>query len=330
MIPVIRRWDDVGALTLDGTAGSFRVLVKATLLAAGWTVEWEDVGAQKLVMRNDQTAGGNDAWIRILDDGSGAGGAREAFLQCYEHMTDIDTGTGPATALNSGNGVVICKSMALSGASRPYVIGADALRLYGGIYANSETVPTPIDNNTSGNHLTAFAAGAPAMSIPGDPSVMVAGRDIVNINNWARSPLVRASGVGDNWASTVQGFSLSRDASLSASVTPCSITRIYPGNQNNPSHGNANFYPTAPLPGYAGTMCIPSILVAGGTIRGQLPGLYAPTDGVSLTVHLGDTVTPILVASPREMLVISGYGEATNNSASGAGRLYIDTGDWDA
>ena len=59
-------------------------------LAAGWTKPF--VGTNKAAFK--QGTGANDFYVRILDDGSGTGGAKEALARGFETMSDVDTGTG--------------------------------------------------------------------------------------------------------------------------------------------------------------------------------------------------------------------------------------------
>lgn len=325
MIPVIRRWDDSGALPLDGTAGSLRVILKDAALAAGWTVEYEDTVSNKLVIRNDMTAGGNDAWVRLEE------GAQEAVLQCYESMTDIDTGSNPASALNSGAGVYIRKSESASSATRPYVVAFDALRFYGSIYSNGTAPPAPTTSGTSGAYTTMFGAGAPDLFIPADPSVFVAGRDASG-GQYVASGLGRRHLMDTLAPSTDYGFALSRDASGSASPTAALLLCV--GASNNPTtqtvgHGNANMPAGVSAPGLGGHVVAPALIAGGGTYRGRLPGLFVPLTAMAAVTHLGDTVTPVATASPRTLVVLAGYS-SNQNTTNNPARLLVDTGDWHA
>lgn len=321
MTTITRRWDDVGALSLTGQVGSGCALFKSALSAAGWSVEFEDLVNHKLVMKNDPLAGGNEAWVRFEES------AQEILMQCYESMSDIDTGTGNATALNSGGGVVIRKSEAASSATRPYVIVADALRFYGGTYSNGTAPPTPTTNQTSGAYTTAFGAGAPDALIPGDPSVFVAGRDATG------TQFVR-SGLAINWPANTGptsdlGFSLSRDASLSASPTPVALLPV--GLETGPTaatgFGNNSYLVGSTPPGFSGHLCVPALVVGSNTFRGRMPGLFVPVNNCQGVTHLGDTVTPVGTSSPKAMAVIAGYA-GTTAATNQPSRLFVDTGEW--
>ncbi|MGV0949061.1 MAG: hypothetical protein ACOYB3_00005, partial [Azonexus sp.] len=87
---------DTGAPEITGVNGALVALLDACLVTgygakvgAGWTKPY--TGANKAVFK--QGADSCGFYLRVQDDGPGAGGAREARLTGYEVMTDVDTGS---------------------------------------------------------------------------------------------------------------------------------------------------------------------------------------------------------------------------------------------
>lgn len=110
---------DAGAPVLNGTVGSVITVLDAVLVngygskpSAGWTKPFS--GTNKAVYYS--AAGSSTRFFyRVLDDGSGAVGARDAAIRGYETMSDVDTGTGPfPTVAMQAAGLSLGKSTALN------------------------------------------------------------------------------------------------------------------------------------------------------------------------------------------------------------------------
>jgi len=97
------RFDDPGAPQLSGTVGSLTNLLRTCLVgtngvayggkpSAGWTEAFIGAAPNIAVFRNNQAEGFSGCWVRINDNAPGTGGAREAYLNVYASMTDVDTG----------------------------------------------------------------------------------------------------------------------------------------------------------------------------------------------------------------------------------------------
>lgn len=101
-------------------------------LAAGWTKPL--TGTNKAAYL--QGSGSNSNYLRIDDNGPGAGGAREARITGYETMSDVDTGTHPYPMASQGlgGGTVAAwsfrKSTTLDATARDWVVAADARTVY--------------------------------------------------------------------------------------------------------------------------------------------------------------------------------------------------------
>jgi len=132
----IYRSTDSSAPTVSGTAGDLVNLLDKCLVAgygsktaAGWSKDF--TGTNKATFR---APSGNRMYLRVQDDGPGAGGAREARLTGYESMTDVDTGMAPFPTAAQGVGgvamVVARKSSTADATTRAWIVFADARTVY--------------------------------------------------------------------------------------------------------------------------------------------------------------------------------------------------------
>lgn len=121
MIPTVINNDTFGAPGLRGETGSLYNVLKFALPQLGWTIEFDDQAASKIVFRNSPLATGN--YLRISDDPSNhIGGVRWANVRSYSIMSGIDTGTDE----NGGDDWMIFKSYTEDAVNRPwYIIGDD-------------------------------------------------------------------------------------------------------------------------------------------------------------------------------------------------------------
>lgn len=133
----IYRSSDGSAPVLDGTVGSLVALLDACLVtgygakaAAGWTKPF--TGTNKAAFK---LGAGTGFYLRVQDDGPGAGGAAEARVTGYVTMSDVDTGTGPFPTAAQGLGGAIAalsfrKSSAADAAARSWIVVADSRTVY--------------------------------------------------------------------------------------------------------------------------------------------------------------------------------------------------------
>lgn len=134
MTVIVYKSTDSSAPVLYGAADSLNALLKACLVdgygskaAAGWTSPYYDSATKTRVFL---TGGGNTAYLRVLDNGQSAGGAKEARIIGYESMSAHDTGTGLfPTAAQRTNGFTIRKSSLADGTTARawYLFATDSL-----------------------------------------------------------------------------------------------------------------------------------------------------------------------------------------------------------
>jgi hypothetical protein len=156
-------------------------------LGAGWTKSFS--GTSKAAYRQ---GGGNQFYLRVQDDGPGAGTFKEARVVGYEAMTAVDTGTNAfPTAAQKANGLFVRKSTTADGTSRAYVIVADDRTVYVFVstgdtagtyngwmfgdfysYVNSDGFRTMLiandtENSANTSNLTGLSATTTAVQITG-------------------------------------------------------------------------------------------------------------------------------------------------------------------
>lgn len=299
-------WDASGAPTLNGTAGSFRNLIRDFLEDCGWSVVWENAGAQKLVMRNSMAHGGSGAYIRVVDTA-----ATTATFRLYESMSNIDTGTAPTT------NYTIVKASASGSTPRPYSLIGDQRTFYGTLLGGLTDVP-PVELVDYYDYTTFLGGGDLMPAIAGDPGIFATGRTSsgqYNDNNLFQF-------VFDSGAQN--GLSLTRSNALAASTTNAKLMTCSYNAFEIIGRFSTQFGASA-NPAFTH-----SILCVGSTentvIRGKMRGIYLPLHRIALSHKLiGSTVTPVLMATPRTLAV---YGIGCVN-ATYRGCVGIDKGNWD-
>lgn len=123
------RYTDADAPVLTGQAGSLVNLLDKCLVtgygakeSAGWDIAFTAID-RRAYRASD--VGGNRRFLRVVDDGSGSGGAQEALVVMLDSMTDIDTGDSPCPAISQlSNGLVWRKSDSANATSRHWYLSA--------------------------------------------------------------------------------------------------------------------------------------------------------------------------------------------------------------
>lgn len=127
MIPIELTQDSTGAPALDGSSGSLTAVLKFALPQLGWTLEFESADGLRAAFRNSSQTG-TGYYLRVVDDPSvGAhSDARQAQVQAYSDMTDVDTGTDQHPNAGSGDNAFWGKTEDdTSGATNWRIIGTD-------------------------------------------------------------------------------------------------------------------------------------------------------------------------------------------------------------
>jgi len=302
------RWDDAGAPSLSGTAGSLKNLIKTLLYgdgsgisygaggsaksAAGWTMPFSDT-ATKCVLRNSLAAGGSGCYLQITDDASGAGGAKEAFARAFSAMSDINTGVDqmPTTAQLSA-GCIWRKSTTADSTARKWVAVADERSFYMSVECD------PVAGNFD---RMICAAGDFDSMVPGDAyNYFIAGKTFANYG-----------GGSETWLNTTASFGTPSSASglwiaKSYAQTGNSIAAAICSIGNSGTIGGSGM--ADPAVGSLSHVFAPAMIVSEGIIRGFMRGAFVSVNDLSgrpfgsemaaLSGMPAGSVLSLLVANP--------------------------------
>lgn len=315
------RWDAPGAPTLNANAGSFRNLARDFLEDCGWSVIWQDAGAQKVVLRNSMAHGGSGCYIRILDDGSFSGSTRVARIDSYEDMSDIDTGTGLAS------GGWVWKDRTGSGGPNAYTLHADERTCYLTTYVAGDTPPTGSGVTAAYHtHMSGFGDFSPANA--GDPGVFCAsGADEspgTSTTTTSPSALCRNNGSA---AGISTAFHVSRNSALAQSSTAAVLLNPAPSNNTNLGIGSngSSLIDSATEASGTGIHVLPALVLAGGYLYGRMRGLFVPMNrcDTASNMSVGETRSPLGTSDVHSLAVLAGQG-GSGSGITSLSRLFVE------
>lgn len=316
---------DSSAPVLTGQASSLIDLLDACLVngygsqtAAGWTKPY--TGTDKAAFRNSVSAGGTGMYLRVLDDGSGTGGAREALVRGYHTMSDVDTGTVETpTAAQVSTSLVWRKSNTTDSTARSWWLIADERTCY--LCVNSGT-------STGEDGAGLFGAGDIDSWVPGDVYAwFVVGRETqqaANIQGTHIGLCTRAaSGFATPWT---DGFWLPRG--YAGTGSPIRAAIAFPTTSSGGIGTSSTPSIARPAPGTGLDMWIAAWIGTESSVRGSLRGLYAPLHDSS-GIAIG-TEFPAPPGLPDGVLVTMAHYTFTYSvGTSSAGRMFVDrVGPW--
>lgn len=277
-------------------------------------------GTNKAAYRSNDVTG-TRPYLQIIDDGTLAGGGREAKTRGYLTMSDVDTGSEPFPTIGQyANGLVTYKSGTADATNRPWVLITDGKVFY--LQACMDQSPTSLQ--ASGGYLWWLAFGDILSTRPSDPyKAFLAANSVAN-QMTSGSP-----------ASNSNGFMLPAVRTATPTGPSCYIVRSFTQvsgavimNQlghgwDQTALGSLNIF-TNPHPPDNGFMVTPVTCMQGGVRRGKMPGVYEPMQGRVLNQF--DTVEDIDGLSGRKLICLWGQNAS---AASTTGSLLFDlTGPW--
>lgn len=290
MTATIYQSTDASAPVLTGATGSLVALLDACLVngygakaAAGWTKSFS--GTSKAAYRQ---GAGSAFYLRVQDDGPGAGTYKEARAVGYETMSDVDTGTPPfPTVAQATNGVFIRKSTTADSTARAWILAAtnkvfhlftftgDTANVassftFGDVYSYkaSDLYSCHISGRTTEN--AGFTSGESAPILTTSYGATVAGKWFVR-SYTGIGGAVAAGGHSDYWIAAQPTMGLS---------------------------GN-----TYPDPVDGGMRMTPLYIHEASATRGNVPGLWNPLHNVAF--GLGDTISGVGGLAGRTFQVVS-------------------------
>lgn len=319
----IYRSTDSGAPVLTGENGSLLNLLDKCLVdgygsktAAGWSRPY--TGTNKGAYRNAVAAGGSGMYLRVLDDGSATGGARNALVRAYLTMSDVDTGTGETpTAAQLSTGTVWRKSNTVDSTARSWILIADELTFY-----------LWVDTGTSSNGNSTYGAGDIASDVPGDAyRYFICGRETA----YAGGGLGTHAGFCfplDSLVTAPSSDSAWMGRSYAGSGDPVRACIIYPWRIGAGVYIGAGNAMANPTPGTGLVYYIPAIVVANFAVRGRFRGMFCPLNTLA-GVAAGTEVANPPGLDGRTLATLRHFCTSSGSNAIYDGHIMIDiTGPW--
>jgi hypothetical protein len=286
--------------------------------AAGWTKPF--TGTNLAAFRNSVAAGGSGMYLRVSDNASLTGGARNAAVRAYLTMSSISVGTiATPTTAQLTNGIVWRKSDTTDSTARPWLLVADELTFY--LCVDTGTLA---DEGGAGT----YAAGDFASYVPGDAyRFFVAGRETAHVAGeqgvWfglmARLQVAWTQPTdGGMWIG--RGHAGTGDAVRAAIPTLASHATDGIG-----ATGDSQLSYSAPGSGLQ--MWTPAFIAAEATLRGRLRGLYAPLNTFAGVAIGTDVVNPPGITGTITTLRHNSF--SNNNPPSTDCHMHVDsTNEW--
>lgn len=279
-------------------------------------------GTNKAVYRSNDLSSRRH-YFRILDDGTTAGGAREARLWGYVTMADVDTGTDmyPTTG-QYPNGFFCQKSDAANSNGRHWVLITDGKTVYHFAYIGSDA--TSGDITAPGSNMSAFGFGDAIEFKPGDAYLswvtgnaaanQLSGAQYSGLFNSVSSFSMGSPGTSNAMIITSRDFTAvagARPAQMFATGLNTSMGVIT--NISYPHVIDNGFY------------MAPALLIQGSPslIRGRMPGIFEPLH--STCFPNTQIIENVQGYTGRKFMMLWG------KHSSGIGAIVVDiTGPWDS
>jgi hypothetical protein len=322
----VYRSTDGSAPVLSGAAGALATVLDAVLVngygsktAAGWAIEF--TGTNKRVYR---AASGNRLRLRVDDTGTS-----NARVIGYESMSDVDTGTAgfPTDAQISG-GLYWLKSTLTDSTARAWLIIATGTMFYmfvntGGAGAGSAWSSNV---NSFGDFTSYKASDTSGVRIIGNISTTVSSTNSHGLKCFTAATGSAISGAYVARANNLIGGSINVGQAVSSLIT--GVVASYGNAQtigsnidwaNGALSNSAPTYPNAP----DGALQMGRVFITESAVslRGYLPGLWAPCIGAGTPPAFNDTWsgTGDLSGKTFELILLS--------AGSNVGRVAIETSD---
>lgn len=294
--------------TVSGTAGSLITALDLELVTnRGWTKEFS--GTNKAAYRNSASALARK-YLRVVDDGTApTAGAREALIQGFDTMSDVDTGTGQFPT--SGN-VYVRKSNTADATAMTYLAVGDDKTFY--LFVLSGDVANQYISHGFGDFYSYKPGDNQACILFARPNNSTAANEYLYFWQWSNSSYATNSSnyIGGSVAGSPGEVTLCKSvsgAALGASFSNSNLNGLvgYP----NTADGAIWVSPYQLITSAAGGN------TADKVIRGKLRGIFFPLQSY-LNFNDGDTFSGAGDLAARSFRLIRGVGWNGNISSAGA------------
>lgn len=294
--------------TVSGTVGSLITALDLELVTnRGWTKEY--TGANKAAYRNSASALARK-YMRIVDDGTAPVGAREAMIQGFATMTDVDTGTGQFPT--SGN-VYVRKSNTADATARTYLAVGDDKTFY--LFILTGDTANQYLSHGFGDFYSYKPGDNQACILFARPNNQPSSSEYVFFWHW--NNIAYSANSANYIGGTVAGTS--GEVQLCKTVAGAALNNIWSGSNINGLVGYPNTADGAIwLSPYQLITSAGGGAVADKVVRGKLRGIFFPLQS-SINFNDGDTFSGAGDLAARSFRIIKGIGYAgTGISFAGA------------
>lgn len=300
--------------------------ITARRASLGWTMPYS--GTNKRVFQSSNVASAQH-YLRVLDDASSAGGAKEAVIRAYVSMSDVDTGTEPfPTVAQQATGLYWQKSATANSTTRSWYV-----------FGNDKTFYIAINNGTSVlvygfGHFNSFKIGDAY-------NTFIAGSRSANSVTATSQCTGLQCGQSLSAISVNSGPSLFVPRPYTQTGTSLNVASYGSGNTSSSgasSHGSgasatSSFGVAIPSANADGAFyCTPIhimelVSVNANVIRGKIPGIYSPMHAQG-TIATDTVSTGISGLNGKSVYHLDHNGIANNGSALAGQLLFDQTGPW--
>ena len=306
------QWDDAGAPTLNGTAGSLISILDACLVngygskpAAGWSKPFSGTNAAAY-----RAGGGTQSYLDVVDTSTAV-----TQLRGFMAMSGLGTGDNPfPTSTQLSYGSYFYKSAAGSTA-RPWVLVADSKRFYlFGASAQTTAEGMQASSNLNTNHAMFF--GDIVSYVPSDAyhAALMSAATSGNISSYFGAVSLGGS-------AAISGHYIARDYTKTGSSLSCCKTAS--GRANVVTIGSAGG--AYPSPVHGGIDLEPVFVSEPATrvTRGHMPGLWNPIHtrpDTPMDTFTGKAGTPL---AGKTFIILP----VSNAAGSGTGHCCLEISD---
>lgn len=318
------RSTDTNAPAITGQSGSLITVLRACLVdgysgktAAGWTVAYEDVANDVLVLRNNP-AGGTGMYLRI-DDSDG----RDALVRLYSSMSDVDTGDDPTpTVAQFTNGNTWCKSSSADSTEQDWFVVADDYTLWINIWRPGSSA---FRNNNF------YGAGDFESFVPGDGYAFFLAGGSESTNDGNSAVLVEGPENFDTPTNgNLDGLYLPRAWDQTQGAIRFAVPNLSQGGDSTEGALGGRGAPMSdPEPSTGLRQFMPAFLATEGALRGQLRGVYVPLNDLAGSMLAGEEINAPQNMPAGSNLVIARAAFGQIPTFDRVGTMAIETGvDW--
>lgn len=295
--------------------------------SAGWDLAYS--GTNKAVYRSPNNASARH-YLRVLDDASSGGGAKEGVVRGYVSMSDVDTGTEPfPTVAQQATGLYAQKSITANSTARTWWAFADDKTFYLAIANGTSTLIygfghfQSFASGDAYNTLISFSKNSNSATATSQCSGIQAGQSAASNATHSTAVLYCPRSYTQSGTSIIaSSFGSGHSGSTGAAAA------AHGGTTSSGSHGVAIPSSNADGAFYCASIHVMEMVASNANvIRGKIPGIYAPMHPQG-TISSGTVSTGINGLNGKNVYHLDHNSMNVSSSALAGQLLFDQTGPW--